>query len=70
MNGNYCPEIKNVEIPRDQIGQNAKNKLFQDKVSQTQYWRWASQYWWKEAKVILLGVFFYYGEFHNNYQHS
>ena len=37
MNGNHCPEIKNVEIPRDQIGQNAKNKLFQDKVSQTQY---------------------------------
>ena len=37
MNGNYCAEIKNVEIPRDQIGQNAKNKLFQDKVSQTQY---------------------------------
>ena len=35
MNGNYCAEIKNVEIPGDEIGQNAKNKLFQDKVSQT-----------------------------------
>ena len=37
MNGNYRAEIKSVKIPRDQIGQNTKNELFQDKICQTQY---------------------------------
>ena len=29
MNGNYCTEGKNVEIPVDQIGKTTKNELFQ-----------------------------------------
>ena len=28
VNGNYCTESKNVEIPVDQIGQYRKNELF------------------------------------------
>ena len=43
--------------PVDQIGQNTKNKLFQHKISHTQYLRQASRHLWKEAKVILSGVF-------------
>ena len=42
MNGNYCTESKNVEIPVHQIGQNTKNELFQRKISHTQYLRGAS----------------------------
>ena len=45
MNGNYCAERKNVEIPVDQIGQNTKNELLEHKIShidekrQRQYFR-------------------------------
>ena len=44
MIGNYCAEGKNIEIPVDQIGENAKNELFQHKISQTQYLRRVSQH--------------------------
>ena len=33
MNGNYRSEIKNIEIPVDQIGQSTKSELFQHKIS-------------------------------------
>ena len=36
MNGNYCAESKNVEIPVDQIGKYTKNELFERKNSHTQ----------------------------------
>ena len=57
MNGNYCAESKNFEALLDQIRQYTKNELFPHKMSQTHYLYRASRYWWKEAKVILLGVF-------------
>ena len=57
MNGNYCAERKNVEIPVDQIGQNTKNELFEHKISHTQYLRRTSRHWWKEAKAIFSGVY-------------
>ena len=59
MNVNYCAKSKSVEVLVDQIGQNTKKKkeLFPHKMSCTHYLQWASRYWWKESKVILLGVF-------------
>ena len=54
--GSYCAESKNVEIWVEQIGQNTKNELFQNKISQTKYSRRASWYWWKDGKVIFLRV--------------
>ena len=48
MNGNYCAESKNVEIPVDQIGKYTKNELFERKNSHTQYLRRTSRRWWKE----------------------
>ena len=44
MNGNYCAERKNVEIPVDQIGQNTKNELLEHKISHTQYLRRTSRH--------------------------
>ena len=44
MNGNYCAESKNIEIPVDQIGQNTKIELFQHKIGHTQYLRRASRH--------------------------
>ena len=44
MNGKYCAESKNVELPLDQIGQNTKNELPQHKISHTQYLRGASRH--------------------------
>ena len=57
MNGNYSAESKKVEILIDWIGQNAKNVLFQHRISETQYLRRARRHWWKEAKVIFSGVY-------------
>ena len=57
MNDNCCAESENVEGLLDQIGQNTKNELFPHKMSHIHYYKRASRYWWKEAKIILLGVF-------------
>ena len=61
MKGDYFAESKNVEALVDQIGQNTKNELFPHKLSHTHYLKRASRYWWKEVKVILLGVFYQLG---------
>ena len=57
MNGNYSAESKKVEIPVDQTGQNTKNELLLHQMSRIHHLQQAYQYWWNEAKVILLGVF-------------
>ena len=44
MNGNYCAESKNVEIPVDQIGKYTKNELFERKNSHTQFLRRTSRH--------------------------
>ena len=44
MNGNYCYESKNVEIPVDQIGQYTKNELLQREIRHTQCLIRASRY--------------------------
>ena len=65
MKGNCYTESRNIEIPADQIEQNAnKRELFQRKIYHTQYLRWATAIAqkstvMKSGEAILFGWVFF-----------
>ena len=60
-----APTVLKAQV--GQIGQNAKNWTVSAQGQSHTLFITSQSIWWKEAKVILLGVFFY-GELHDHYQ--